>query len=95
MVERQNGILRSLRQELKNIRQLGDQKQKVEVEKQINKLEKNIEKEEIKKRMNLLEHNIQKNINHQLNEYFNPYNHCNIIFLYFYFAFIRKIYFNF
>lgn len=77
IVDRQNGNLRSLKQEIRNLRLLGSEKNKIEVEKKIEKLEKLLEKKEMNNQMQNLQKQIQKNIHNQLNEFFNPYNHCN------------------
>jgi nitrogen fixation/metabolism regulation signal transduction histidine kinase len=76
MVDRQNGNLRSLKQEIKNLRLLGSEKNKIELERKIEKLEKLMEKKEMNNQLENLQKNIQTNIHHQLNEFFNPYNHC-------------------
>lgn len=76
-MNRQNGNLRSLKQEIKNLRLLGSEKNKIELEKKIDKLEKVMEKREMNNQLQNMQKQIQKNIHHQLNEFFNPYNHCS------------------
>lgn len=80
-MDRQNGNLRSLKQEIRNLRIIGSEKNKIEIEKKINKLEKLMEKKELTNQMQNLQKQIQKNIHNQLNEFFNPYNHCKVNFL--------------
>ena len=80
IVNRQNGNLRSLKQEIKNLRLMGSQKNKIELEKKIDKLEKVMEKKEMNNQLQNLQKQIQTNIHHQLNEFFNPYNHCSFIY---------------
>lgn len=76
MIERQNGVLRNLQQEIKNIRDIGGEKNKQEIAKKVQHLEKLMEKDELKNYLNGLENKISKNLYQQLNEFFNPYNHC-------------------
>ena len=76
MIERQNGILKNLQQEIKHLKDVGGEKNKREIERKVVQLEKLMEKDEMKNYLNGLENKISYNLYNQLNEFFNPYNHC-------------------